>query len=202
MKQHAPAAERNREPILSILREVLPARGLVLEVASGTGQHALSFARALPQLEWQPSDASPAALASIASWRAEDTPGNLRPPLELDVEQPWPLERAAAIVCINMIHIAPWSATRALMAGAARLLSEGAPLYLYGPYRVRNRPTAPSNESFDASLRARDPRWGLRWLHEVEAEALRLGLVLERTAEMPANNLSVVFQRTAATFET
>lgn len=201
MKQHAPATDRNREPILSVLREVLPARGLVLEIASGTGQHAAAFARAFPGLVWQPSDPSEAALASIAAWRDEAGKGNLRPPIALDVEQPWPVNQADALVCINMIHIAPWTAARALLAGAGRILPEGAPLYLYGPYRVRDRPTAPSNEAFDASLRARDPRWGLRWLHEVEAEARRAGLALERTVDMPANNLSVVLRRSGDSFQ-
>jgi hypothetical protein len=200
MKQHAPAAERNREPILSVLREVLPVRGLALEVAAGTGQHAIAFARAFPELTWQPSDREPAAVASIAAWGAEAGSDNLCAPVVLDVEKPWPVTDAHAIVCINMIHIAPWTAARALLAGAGRVLPVGAPLYLYGPYRVRDRPTAPSNEAFDASLRARDPRWGLRWLHEVAAEALRAGLALDRTVDMPANNLSVVFRKAASTF--
>jgi SAM-dependent methyltransferase len=200
MKQHAPAADRNREPILSVLREVLPVRGRVLEIASGTGQHAAAFAGAFPDLSWQPTDPSDAALASIAAWRDEAGAENLCSPLALDVEQPWPVTAADAVVCINMIHIAPWTAARALLAGAGRILAEGGPLYLYGPYRVRDRPTAPSNEAFDASLRARDPRWGLRWLHEVAAEARRAGLVLERTVDMPANNLSVVLRRTGDSF--
>lgn len=196
MKRHAPATARNREPIRQVLEGVLPGRGAVLEIASGTGEHAVYFAGAFPALEWQPSDREPAALASIRAWVEEAGLANLRPPVALDVEvEPWPVERADAIVCINMIHIAPWSACEALLAGAGRRLAPGAPLCLYGPWFVRGRETAPSNLAFDASLRQRDPAWGVRWLHEVEAAAARHGLRLEGTVDMPANNLTVLFRR-------
>jgi SAM-dependent methyltransferase len=157
MKRSAPSALRNRAPILEVLRRVLPAEGVVLELASGTGEHAVHFAAALPGLTWQPSDPSPEARASIAAWRAEAALPNLRPPLPLDVVAPWPLDDVAplaAIVCINMIHIAPWAATEALFAGAARALAPGAPLVTYGPYRFGGAFTADSNAAFDADLRA------------------------------------------------
>jgi len=198
-RRHAPATERNREPILAILRDILPASGTVLEVASGTGEHAIHFARVLPDLVWQPSDPDPAALASIRAWAAAARLPNVRPPLLLDAAATdWPMVRADAILCINMIHISPWEATGGLMAGAARMLGEGAPLYLYGPYRRAGIATVPSNEAFDQSLRARDPRWGLRQLEEVVTLAGGQGLALERVVEMPANNLSVVLRRKAA----
>ena len=196
MKRRAPAAERNREPIAAVLREALPARGTVLEVASGTGEHAVHFAAAFPALDWQPSDPDPEALASIRAWRDEAGLANLREPLQLDAAAAaWPVDRADAIVCINMVHISPWAATAGLMLGAGRLLSAGAPLVLYGPYRRAGIATAPSNEAFDQSLRARDPQWGLREIEEVEAEAGRNGLRLERVVEMPANNVTAVFRR-------
>jgi SAM-dependent methyltransferase len=196
VKRHAPATARNRNPIRGVLERALPPAGAVLEVACGTGEHAVAFARAFPALAWQPSDPDPEALASARAWVAEASLPNLLPPVELDVEaEPWPVTAADAVVCINMIHIAPWSACEALLAGAARLLAPRAPLFLYGPYFVRDRPTAPSNEAFDQSLRLRDPSWGIRWLHEVEAAAASHGLALEETVEMPANNLSVIFRR-------
>ncbi len=193
MKQHAPAAARNREPIREVLAHVLPETGDVLEIASGSGEHAVYLAAAFPHLSWQPTDAGASALASIAAWRAGAGLANLRAPLELDASAPrWPIDRADAIVCINMIHIAPWQATLGLFAGAARL---GAPVVvLYGPYLVDGA-TAPSNHEFDASLRARDPRWGVRELRDVETAAAAAGLVLAETVAMPANNLSVVFRR-------
>lgn len=195
-RRHAPATERNREPILALLREVLPPAGLVLEVASGTGEHGVYFASALPDLQWQPSDPDPDARASIAAWRAEGATTNLLDPLALDAAAPdWPVDRADAVVCINMIHISPWASTEGLMAGAGRLLSSDQPLVLYGPYRRKGHPTAPSNEAFDEDLKRRDPRWGLRWLEDVEAVAEKNGLVLERIVEMPANNLTVVFRK-------
>ena len=195
MKRSAPAAGRNREPIAAVLREALPARGTVLEVASGTGEHALFFAALFPGLDWQPSDPDPEALDSIRAWRREAGPANLLEPVELDAAAPdWAVEAADAVLCINMVHISPWAATAGLMRGAGRLLPPGGPLILYGPYRRAGVPTAPSNEAFDRSLRARDPAWGLRELEAVEAEAGRHGLRLDRVFEMPANNIAVVFR--------
>jgi hypothetical protein len=191
--RHAPATARNRDAILAVLREILPVSGLVLEIASGTGEHVRYFAEALPGLDWQPSDPDPDALASIAAW-TEGIP-NIQPPLQLDASAPdWPIMRADAMLCINMVHISPWVATEGLFAGAARLLECDAPLYLYGPYRRADVPTAPSNDAFDASLKARDPEWGLRDLEDVIALAERHEFCLDRLVEMPANNLSVVFR--------
>jgi SAM-dependent methyltransferase len=196
VRQCAPAAERNRGPIAAVLREVLPERGTVLEVASGTGQHAAYFARLFPHLVWQPSDPDPEALASIRAWRAEAGATNLLEPVELDAAAPcWPVERADALLCVNMVHISPWAATVGLIEGAGRVLTPGAPLILYGPYRRAGVPTAPSNEAFDASLRARDPEWGLRTLEAVRAEAEASGLRYERLFEMPANNVTAVFRK-------
>lgn len=195
-RQHAPATQRNREPILAVLREVLPASGTVLEVASGTGEHAVHFARALPHLAWQPSDPAAEARASIAAWADELGLANLLPPIALDATAPaWPIGRADAIVCINMVHISPWEATEGLLRGAARLLPSGGPLVLYGPYSRRDRPLEPSNAAFDADLRRRNPAWGLRMLEEVIELAKRHGLAFDRLVEMPANNLTVVLRR-------
>jgi hypothetical protein len=195
-RRSAPHVARNAEPIAQVLREVLPPRGLVLEVASGTGEHVLHFARAFPTLTWQPSDPGPLALRSIAAWREAAGLANLRPPVPLDAAAAgWPIAAADALLCINMVHISPWAATEGLMRGAGRVLAAGAPLVLYGAYRRRDAPTAPSNEAFDRSLRARDPQWGLRDLEAVQAEAERNGLALERLWEMPANNLIVAFRR-------
>jgi SAM-dependent methyltransferase len=196
VKRHAPATARNREPIATVLSEVLPESGTVLEVASGTGEHAVHLAAAFPALQWQPSDPDPEALESIRAWRDESALANLREPLRLDAAAvSWPVDRADAILCVNMVHISPWAATRGLLRGSGRLLAVGAPLILYGPYRRAGVPTAPSNEAFDASLKARDPQWGLRELEAVEAEAGRHGLRLERVFEMPANNITAVFRR-------
>jgi SAM-dependent methyltransferase len=196
LKREAPAAARNREPIAAVLREVLPASGTILEVASGTGEHAAHFASLWPELRWQPSDPDPDAIASIRAWREEAGLANLLEPVVLDASaDSWPLAEADAILCINMVHISPWEATTGLMRGAGRLLAAGAPLILYGPYRRAGVATAPSNQAFDASLRARDPQWGLRELEAVEAEAGRNGLRLERVVEMPANNVTAVFRR-------
>lgn len=193
-RQFAPATARNREPILEILRRVLPSQGLVLEVSSGTGEHATFFAPQLSGLTWQPSDPDPAARASIAAWTAATGATNVRPPLALDARADvWPLTRAAAIVCINMIHIAPWEAALGLFAGASRILVKGSPLVLYGPFKRGGEHTAPSNAAFDASLRARDPSWGVRDLDSVVAAAAQAGLGLFEVVAMPANNLSVVF---------
>ncbi len=196
-KQVAPAAERNAEPIREVLERVLPARGVVLEVASGTGQHAAHMARAFPQLGWQPSDPDAGALDSIEAWRAEAGLANLRPPIELDAAAGvWPIAAADAVVCINMIHIAPWQAVLGLLRGAGRILPEGGLLYLYGPYRFRGAFTAPSNAAFDASLRARDPAWGVRDLHdEIVPAAEQAGFELEEVVAMPANNHSIIFRR-------
>ena len=192
----APAVARNRDPILAVLRDVLPAAGTVLEIASGTGEHAVHFAAALPHLIWQPTDPDSQARGSIAAHAAQAGLANLLPPLELDASTPvWPVTHADAVVSINMIHISPWRATQGLMAGAARLLPAGAPLYLYGPYRQHGQHTAPSNAAFDESLRARNPEWGVRDLDEVAALAAAHGLALQHTVAMPANNLSVVFHR-------
>lgn len=194
-KQHAPATVRNREPIREVLARELPPRGTVLEIASGSGEHALHFARAFPDLLWQPSDASEAALASIAAWRAEAELPNLCAPVALDVAAPaWPIERADAIVCINLVHIAPWEAALAMFAGAARLLAAGALLYLYGPYRFDGAFTAPSNAEFDRWLRDRDPRWGVRDVDELARAAAGHGFALREVVAMPANNHSLVFR--------
>ena len=191
----APAAERNKEPIRAVLKRVLPARGLVLEIASGTGQHVAHFADAMPHLTWQPSDPDPELRASIRAWIAQTGVSNVRAPLDLDVcRQPWPIAAANAVVCINMIHIAPWSATAALMAGAARLLSATGVLVLYGPYRREGRHTASSNEAFDRQLRSSNPDWGVRDLEAVTEVAVSHGLALREVVAMPANNLSVVFR--------
>jgi hypothetical protein len=195
-RRTSPAAQRNLGAIAAVLAEVLPARGLVLEIASGSGEHAVGLAAAFPGVTWQPSDADPVALASIDAWAAEDGPGNVRPALELDATQwPWPVREADAIVCINMIHIAPWAACLGLMRGAAALLAVGSPLYIYGAMKVGGEFTAPSNADFDASLRARDPAWGVRDLEAVAAAGSEHGLELEKTVAMPANNFSLVFRR-------
>lgn len=196
----SPSAGRNRGPITEVLRRTLPASGTVLEIASGSGEHVVHFAREFPALRWLPSDPDEANCASIAAWSGAAAPGNVAAPLALDVLAPeWPLARTVdAIVCINMIHIAPWPATRALFAGAARVLGASGPVYLYGPYRVAGTPTAPSNEAFDAWLRDRDPASGLRELGAVRAEALAEGFELAETVAMPANNLSLVFRRAKA----
>lgn len=196
MKRSAPATERNREPIAVVLREVLPERGTLLEIASGTGEHAVYFAGLFPALRWQPSDPDPEALASIRAWRADSGLENLLEPVRLHAAaETWPVASADAILCVNMVHISPWAATAGLMRGAARLLPAGAPLVLYGPYRRSGVPTAPGNLAFDASLKARNPDWGVRELEAVEAEAAKQGLRLERIFEMPANNLTVLFRR-------
>ena len=191
----APAVSRNRDAILAVLREVLPPSGLVVEVASGSGEHAVHFASALPALTFQPSDPAADALASIAAWTRETGLGNILPPLQLDAGAPqWPVTTADAILCINMIHIAPWAATEGLFRQAGHLLKSGAPLYLYGPYHRADRPLEPSNAAFDESLRRRAPEWGLRDLAEVAALAAANGFGAPQIVEMPANNLSVIFR--------
>lgn len=189
----APSAQRNRDAILDVLRQVLPPSGLVLEVASGSGEHAVHFAKALPALTFQPSDPTPDALASIAAWTQESGLSNILPPLMLDAgASEWPIEAADAILCINMIHISPWRATEGLFRQAGRLLRSGHPLYLYGPYRCPGLPLEPSNAAFDESLRRRDPEWGLRDLDAVEGLAAANGFNAPQIVEMPANNLSVI----------
>ena len=191
-RRHAPATLRNRDAIADVLATVLPSSGTVLEIASGSGEHCAYFAERFRALTWQPSDPEPAARASIAVWC--DGLANTRPALDLNAEVPdWPLAEAAALLCINMVHISPWKATLGLLSGAARMLEAGAPLFLYGPYRRASHPTAASNDAFDASLKMRDPLWGLRDLDEVVAAAQ--GFVLDRVVELPANNLSVILRR-------
>lgn len=197
MKRHAPAADRNREPIAAVLTEELPRTGLVLEVASGTGEHAVHFARTFPELVWQPSDPDPGARASITAWRDAEGLPNLLPPMELDASAAsWPVDRAEAVVCINMVHISPIVATEGLLAGAARVLSPGSPLIVYGPFLERGVDTAPSNLAFDASLRERDPAWGLRTVEWLDAVADTAGFRRTRRVAMPANNLALVYRRT------
>jgi SAM-dependent methyltransferase len=192
-RQVAPATERNRVPILNVLQRTLPAQGLVLEIASGTGQHAAFLAPHFPGLIWQPSDPNQAAHASIAAWAEA---ANIRPPLTLDASAPdWPVETADAVVCINMIHIAPWAAAVGLVAGAARLLGAGDPLYLYGPFRRDGQHTAPSNAAFDQDLRGRNPAWGIRNLEDVIDLTAKAGFAAPEVIQMPANNLSVVFRK-------
>lgn len=195
MRLRYPATTRNREPILAVLRERLPPAGLVLEVASGSGEHVVSFAAALPGLRWQPSDPDPECRASIAAWIEHEGLANVAPPLALDAAAPeWPLAAADAVLCCNMIHIAPWEAAQGLLAGSARVLPAGGLVLLYGPFVIDGL-TAPSNREFDASLRQRDARWGVRELRDVEREAGRHGLALVETVAMPANNAVVVLRR-------
>jgi hypothetical protein len=195
-KRTAPHVARNAAPIADILGDVLPARGLVLEIASGSGEHILHFAREFPKLLWQPSDPEPAALRSIEAWRVEAGLFNLLPAVSLDARAAtWPVPRADALLAINMVHISPWAATQGLMRGAGLLLIPGAPLYLYGAFRQEDVETAPSNEAFDESLRARNSEWGLRDVGAVADEAGENGLLLESVTPMPANNLSLVFRK-------
>ncbi|MCR5871587.1 MULTISPECIES: class I SAM-dependent methyltransferase [unclassified Sphingomonas] len=194
VRKHAPATLRNREAIATELAELLPDAGSVLEVASGSGEHAAFFAGRFPTLSFVPSDPDPDGRASIASWCAGLA--NVASPLAIDAAAPeWPIGAADAILCINMVHISPWAATLGLLDGAARLLPVGGPLILYGPYRRADVPTAPSNEAFDASLRARDPCWGLRDVADVTGAAAARGLRFDRLVEMPANNILLVYRR-------
>jgi hypothetical protein len=190
------AAERNKGPILDVLRDVLPTQGVVLEIASGSGQHVVHFAKALPGLTWQPSDPEQVLRASIASRIEEEALSNVNAPLDLDVSrQPWPLASADALVCINMIHVAPWSATDALFAGSASVVSPDGVVVLYGPYRRRGRHTSQSNERFDADLRAQDRAWGVRDIEAVSQAAVARGFMLTDVVAMPANNFTLVFRR-------
>ncbi|MEE4338720.1 DUF938 domain-containing protein [Erythrobacter sp.] len=196
VKQHAPATQRNREPIAQVLARELPESGRVLEIAAGTGEHAVFLAGRFPALEWLPSDPSEEALASIAAYR-DDYPGsNLAAPVMLDASaRDWPVESAEAILCVNMVHISPWEASTGLFDGAARLLDMGAPLILYGPYFEPDVEPAPSNLDFDRSLKARDSRWGIRDLAEIDRLAARSGFTRTARRAMPANNLTLVYRR-------
>ena len=194
-RRSAPAVARNRDPILAVLRRCLPPRGLVLEVASGTGEHIAHFARALPRLDFQPSEADAGRRASIDAWSAGLA--NIRAAIALDAAADWPVRAADAVQCINMIHIAPWQAAEGLVRGAGRVLPQGGLLYLYGPFRVGGAHTAPSNAAFDADLRATDPRWGVRDLEAMAELAARQGFGPPEVEAMPANNLSVMFRRGA-----
>ena len=197
--QTSPSVARNRDPILAVLRRVLPQPGTVLEIASGTGEHALYLAANLPGAIWQPTDRDPDALRSVAAHRAAAALPNLLPPVRLDASGPtWPVEAADAIVAINMIHIAPWAAAQGLMAGAGRVLPPGGVLYLYGPFREHGQHTAPSNAAFDASLKARDPEWGVRDIEAVTDLAGTHGLDFGERVAMPANNLSLIFRKRRA----
>jgi SAM-dependent methyltransferase len=192
----AAAAGRNRDPILAVLERELPRSGLVLEIASGTGQHVAHFARSLPQLSWQPSDPDAEFRRSISLWIDFEHLANVKEPLDLDVrEQPWPIASADAIVCINMLHVAPWAAAQALFEGARQVLSQQNLLFLYGPYRRGGGHTAASNAKFDAELRARDAEWGLRDVEALADLADHNGFTLADTLAMPANNLSLVFRK-------
>jgi hypothetical protein len=195
-RRSAPAALRNREPIANVLKEWLPASGLVLEIASGSGEHGVYFAARFPALEWQPSDVHPDALSSIAAWRDESGLPNLKAPLALDAaSSDWPIDRADAVLSINMVHISPWESALGLLDGAARLLGRGAPLILYGPWLKDDVSAAPSNLAFDADLKRRDPRWGLRRVEDFAAAAAERALRLETTRAMPANNMMLLFRR-------
>ena len=195
-RQYAPATLRNRDFIVGVLRDVLPTKGVILEIASGSGEHVVHFARNFPNLFFQPSDREPDALQSVAAWVKAMGVTNVRAPMVLDVSQsPWPIASADGIICINMVHISPWEATLGLVRGAAAILPPTAPLYLYGPYKREGFATAPSNQAFDRSLSDRNPTWGLRDLEAVAAVAQSVGFSVPTITEMPANNLSVVFRR-------
>ncbi len=195
-KQTAPAAQRNRQAILTVLETVLPRQGKVLEIASGTGEHAIFFAAALPGLTWQPSEITADRRASIDAYRAEAGLANLAPVVPLDcTAATWPLRAADALVCVNLLHIAPWEVTEGLFRGAAQLLPKGAPLFLYGPYKQGGRHSAPSNAAFDQSLRRRNSAWGVREMESVAAEAKRRGFELAEVIPMPTNNLSLIFRK-------
>jgi hypothetical protein len=197
-RRHAPATLRNRDAILAVLRDHLPTSGSILEIASGSGEHVCWFADQLPALVWQPSDPDLAALTSITAWSKDVSQGTVLSPLLIDAARlvaDWPVAHADAILCCNMVHIAPWEATIGLMAGAGALLPSGAPLILYGPFIQEGVETAPSNRDFDASLRSRNDQWGLRTVAAVAAEAKQNGLTLDLVLTMPANNLSLIFRK-------
>ncbi|MGY8991680.1 MAG: DUF938 domain-containing protein [Rhodospirillales bacterium] len=190
---YAAAVRRNREPIFDVLKQFLPATGLVLEVASGTGEHGAYFSSRLPTLTWQPSDPNTDMHQSILAWSQAEA-STMNPPLELNAQSAsWPIDQAAAIVCINMIHISPWASCLGLMAGAGRILPNGGTLFLYGPFKIKNRHTAESNAAFDQSLQSQNPEWGVRNLEDVVKVAAAEGLQFHQTVNMPANNVSVIF---------
>lgn len=196
MRRHAPATARNREPIAAVLTEELAETGQMLEIAAGSGEHAVYFASLFPQWRWLPTDPDPEALASIEAWRVDAELPNVLPALKLDASTScWSVERADAMLCVNMAHISPPEASEGLMAGAGRILPEGSPLILYGPYIEPNVETAPSNLHFDADLRARDPNWGLRNTAWMDDLARRYGLQRTRRVAMPANNLTLVYRK-------
>ena len=200
MKLSSPAAARNREPIAAVLTEWLPRHGLVLEVASGSGEHAVHFAQCFAGLEWQPTDPDPLAINSIEAWRADSGLANLREPVVLDASAgTWPVDRADAVLNINMVHISPWQAALGLLDGAAQVLPAGGRLILYGPWQVDGLETAPSNLAFDADLKRRNPAWGLRKVELFAQEAKKRGLRLEGQREMPANNRMLLFIRRSST---
>ncbi|MES1198714.1 MAG: DUF938 domain-containing protein [Pseudomonadota bacterium] len=202
-RRFAPAAARNREPILEVLRRVLPARGKVLEIGCGSGEHAVFFARAMPSLAWFPSDPDTDARVSTAAWIGHEALTNVAPPVAIDVrDDEWGVENEApfdAIISLNMVHIAPWACALGLIQGAARLSAPGAILFLYGPFKMDGRHTSPSNEAFDTSLKARNAEWGVRDMEEIKRVAEAAGFVLDEIASMPANNFSLVFKFAAAT---
>ena len=199
-KKYAPATQRNREPILQVLKRVLPTQGNILEIASGTGEHAVFFAPHFPQSQWTPSDINPECLQSIIAWRNDCSTENLQVPLKIDVMQadwqkPLLTKNILAIICINMIHIAPWQACLGLIAGTAEILPVDGILYLYGPYKINNQHTTPSNQEFDQYLQMQSPDWGVRNLEEVVEVAQQYDFSLVKTVAMPANNLSVIFRK-------
>lgn len=195
-RETAPSPERNRQPILEVLTRVLPPRGLVLEIGSGTGQHVAHFAKALPGLIFQPSEMDVERHPSIEAWTAAGKLSNVKPPLAIDVtKRPWPVSAADAVVCINVIHISPWEATLGLMAGASSILPDAGVLVTYGPYMRGGAHTSQSNQAFDASLRARNPLWGVRDIDRVVEVAGHEGLALVETLPMPANNLTLVWRK-------
>lgn len=212
LRQYAPATQRNRQPILDILKQYLPTSGTVLEIASGTGEHACFLASHLPHCNWLPTDINPVSLSSIEAWRRQSAPDNLLPPIFLDVRDlPWSVEGIPlpkplqdtdfsvgdirAIACINMIHISPWAACQGLVTGAGRILASGGVLYLYGPYKRNGTHTSPSNAAFDQSLRSRNPEWGVRDLESVVALADAQDLELTHVIAMPANNFSIILTK-------
>ena len=195
-RRSAPAALRNREPIAEVLREWLPANGVVLEIASGTGEHVVHFAERFPSLTWQPSDVNPDALGSIAAWREAAALPNIRSPVVLDAASAdWPIDRADAVLSINMVHISPWASALGLLDGAVRLLASGAPLILYGPWLRHATPTAASNLDFNEDLKRRNPDWGLRTVEVFAGAAEQREFVLENQREMPAHNLMLLLRR-------
>jgi len=198
-RRRAPAALRNRAPILEVLREYLPESGTVLEIASGTGEHICYFAAAMPHLNWQPTDIDPDALASTAAYCGDAALVNLAPPQRLDVtSSEWPHAPAAGVICVNMIHIAPWSCCEGLVRGAAAVLKDRAPLVLYGPFKRNGVHTAPTNDAFDQTLRRQNPAWGVREMEAVESAARDVGLDESTAIEMPSNNFCLILRRSTA----